>query len=177
MTTLVSAGIRASSRSLRRRDTRALRLALRATSPDLEPFLASLAPWARYQDICLVHAGWPQRLSDIADFTPSFDRLWVRSEFYDGPALDSRAYEAFARAGLHRAVIGHTPMRAPTALCDGKVLVLDTNACANPHAWGWKENAAFVLAGLPGDGSPLTESRIVRIPTAGAPDGYAKQQG
>lgn len=169
LATLASLGIEPDSRALRR-DERALAMAVHGVAPWFGAFLADLVPWARWRDIALVHAGlaaW----TDLAGFTAGSERLWVRQEFYlgrpFGPDLDEPAYAAYRTAGLARVVAGHTPMAGPAFFQAGRIMLLDTNACASPGAG--EPAPRLVLVRLPAAG-PLTRAQVVAIPTAGAPD-------
>lgn len=167
--TLESIGLSRETRALHR-TFRDLRIAIDSLARDFRPILSSLSPYATYRDICLVHAGWATWLDDLSEFDRSQEHIWVRTDFLIGPDLDAPAYAAFARAGLRRCVIGHTPVKQPAFFQDDRVLDIDTNACANPRA-GFPELAALTLVRLPVEpAASLTESFFVSIPTADAPD-------
>jgi len=163
-TTVDQLGLTTDSRA-RRRNTRALRAALDDLAPDFRPFLYSLAPYARYHDICLVHAGWPLYVSSLWHFEHSPERLWVRDEFYNGPDLLSPNYRVFHQAGLFRVVAGHTPV-GPGFFLGGRLLILDTdNTLLDLLSFNRQATAnQLVLARLPlAPSAPLTESYFLRV--------------
>ena len=49
-------------------------------APQLRSLLDSLAPWARWRDVCLVHAGLVPD-ADLAEFTLAYGRLWRHGDF------------------------------------------------------------------------------------------------
>ena len=164
--TLAEMGLAQDSRA-RRRDVRVLRTAIDRLAPDFRPFLRSLAPYARWHDVCFVHGGWPFGLRSLGDFEASIERLWCRSEFYDGPSLDGPTYRVFREAGLRQAVIGHTPI-GPALFQGGRVLVLDSNCAASQDM----ETEPFMtLAHLScARGSSLAQAELISVSTADAPD-------
>ena len=164
--TLAEMGLNADSRALRR-DVRALRAAVDRLAPDFRPLLRSMAPYARWRDICFVHGGWPLGVRSMADFEASLDRLWCRAEFFDGPNLDGPAYRVFAQAGLRQAVVGHTPI-GPALFQDGRVLVLDSNCAASPDMPTSPLMTLALLSDRPG--ALLSEAQIIEEPTSDAPD-------
>jgi hypothetical protein len=164
-TTLAEMGLAQDSRALRR--VRALRAAIDRLAPDFRPFLHSLAPYARWRDVCFVHGGWPFGIRSLGDFEASIERLWCRSEFYDGPSLDGPVYQVFREAGLRQAVIGHTPI-GPALFQGGRVLVLDSNCAASQDM----ETEPFMtLAHLSSArGASLAQAELISVPTVDAPD-------
>jgi hypothetical protein len=166
-TTVDQLGLAVDSRA-RRRDTRALRAALDDLAPDFRPFLYSLAPYARYHDICLVHAGWPLYVSSLWQFEHSYDRLWVRGEFYQGPDLLSPNYRVFHQAGLFRVVAGHTPV-GPGFFLGGRLLILDSdNTLLDLLSFNHQATAnQLTLARLPqSPEAPLSESYLLHVDKA-----------
>jgi hypothetical protein len=164
--TLAEMGLAQDSRVLRR-DVRVLRTAIDRLAPDFRPFLRSLAPYARWRDVCFVHGGWPFGIRSLGDFEASIERLWCRSEFYAGPSLDGPTYKVFREAGLRQAVIGHTPI-GPALFQGGRVLVLDSNCAASQDM----ETEPFMtLAHLSSErGSSLAQAELISVTTADAPD-------
>src|SRR5215207_4329122 len=96
-------------------------------APDLRPTLWSLAPYARWRDVVLVHGG-PVPHQALDAWARSAERLWVRDAFFASaspfPAGD--AWTPFREAGIQRVVFGHTPVERPTTFHDGRALNLDT---------------------------------------------------
>lgn len=135
---------------------------LDAIAPDVRPFLASLAPYARWRDILLVHGGPVPRL-DLATFARSIERLWIREGFYAGPTYPEHAvWAAYRAAGLHRVVFGHTPIpNGPGLFHDGQALDIDSGA-GSPYL-----DPAIVslsLFRLPADDQPLATAQVWRAP-------------
>ena len=167
-TTIDQLGLATDSRA-RRRNTKALCAALDDLAPDFRPFLYSLAPYARYHDICLVHAGWPLYTSSLWHFEHTYDRLWVRDEFYNGPDLLSPNYRVFHQAGLFRVVAGHTPI-GPGFFLGGRLLILDSdNTLLDLLSFNHQTTAnQLTLARLPqSPGVPLSESYFLRVDKPG----------
>jgi hypothetical protein len=164
--TLAEIGLDEGSRALHR-DVRALRSAVDRLAPDFRPGLYSMAPYARWRDVCFVHGGWPFGMRSMGDFEASPDRLWCRNEFYDGPSLDGPTYRIFAQAGLRQAVVGHTPI-GPAFFQDGRVLVLDSNCAASLDMPTFPLMTIAHLSERPG--ALLSEAQLIEEPTSEAPD-------
>jgi len=132
-------------------------------APELRLLLGTLAPWARWRDACLVHAGLVPG-ADLAEFAVAPGRLWRHGDFLWGPpfpgAVEWRHYRA---AGLSRVVVGHKPVKRPTLEQGGRALLVDTGA-GNVH-----EPGALTFVRLSATG--LAPAAEVRIDIGGAPDG------
>lgn len=123
--TLQSAGLRPDEW----RDRSAAEIAARVDelAPDLVPSLWSFAPYARWGDVLLVHAG-PVPGLDLARYERSAERLWIRHRFFDSadPFPDADAWRHYREAGIRRVVFGHTPVERPTLSHEGHALDIDT---------------------------------------------------
>jgi serine/threonine protein phosphatase 1 len=98
-----------------------------ALAPDLLATLWTFAPYARWRDVLLVHAG-PVPFSDLGAFERGADRLWIRDGFFASPEPfpEAAAWAPYREAGMGRVVFGHTPVERPTLYHDGRALNLDT---------------------------------------------------
>lgn len=137
-------------------------------NPKLLDWLRSLPQAVRWRDVLFVHGGLApgHGLDDLGLTTD--EHLWVRSGFFDTP-WDSGAFDAYQRAGIERVVFGHTPQwDGPTFHHEGHSLGIDTNAVGNPRM---PEGAvqALTLLGM-GDSDSFDDARLIRMPTADAPD-------
>ena len=142
--------------------------AMESCAPGLFAWMASLPQAVRWRDVLFVHGGLApgHSLDDLGVTTD--EHLWVRSGFFDTP-WDSGAFEAYQAAGIERVVFGHTPQwSGPTFHHEGHSLGIDTNAVGNPRmpAGAVQE---LTLLGLAGSDT-FDEARLIRVPTADAPD-------
>lgn len=121
-----------------------------ALAPDLVPTLWSFAPYARWGDVLLVHAG-PVPDQPLDAYARRADRLWIRGRFFASPDRfpDGDGWAPYRAAGLRRVVYGHTPVDVPALTHDGRALNLDT----------WK-GRLVTLAGLE-PGAPLGEATFL----------------
>ena len=166
LATLRDIGLDEDSRALAR-GIAAVRSAVDGLAPAFRPFLYAVAPYARFRDITLVHAGWQANVPDLAAFAAGSDRLWLREEFLVEADLDSPAYHAYAAAGLARLVVGHTPI-GPALFQDGRVFLIDSNCAASPDM---DTPPQMSLVRLPDDPrAPLSECELTVVSTADAPD-------
>ena len=101
---------------------------LASLAPDLQGLLRSLAPYATWRDVLLVHGGPTPGTPSLADYAASVERLWIRDAFYDAsePFPAAAAWRAYAEAGLGRVVFGHTSLQAPATHHEGRALNIDT---------------------------------------------------
>ena len=142
--------------------------AMDGCAPGLFDWLRSLPQAVRWRDVLFVHGGLApgHGLGDLGVTTD--EHLWVRSGFFDTP-WDSGAFGAYQRAGIERVVFGHTPQwDGPTFHHEGHSLGIDTNAVGNPRM---PEGAVqeLTLLGM-GDSDSFDDARLIRVPTADAPD-------
>jgi serine/threonine protein phosphatase 1 len=97
-------------------------------APQLRSLLGTLAPWARWRDACLVHAGLVPG-ADLAEFSVAHGRLWRHGDFLWGPAFPGAVeWHHYRAAGLGRVVVGHKPVERPTLEQGGRALMVDTGA-------------------------------------------------
>lgn len=147
---------------------RELLAAMESCAPGLFAWMALLPQAVRWRDVLFVHGGLaPDHALDDLGVTTD-EHLWVRSGFFD-TAWDSGAFEAYQAAGIERVVFGHTPQwEGPALYHDGHSLGIDTNAVGNPRM---PEGAVqeLTLLGL-ADSDTFDDARLIRIPTANAPD-------
>ena len=137
-------------------------------APGLFAWMASLPQAVRWRDVLFVHGGLApgHALDDLGVTTD--EHLWVRSGFFDTP-WDSGAFDAYQAAGIERVVFGHTPQwSGPTFHHQGHSLGIDTNAVGNPRM---PDGAVqeLTLLGL-ADSDTFDDARVIRVPTADAPD-------
>ena len=166
LVTLRDIGLDEDSRALAR-SIAAVRSAVDHLAPAFRPFLYSVAPYARFRDITLVHAGWQANVPDLAAYAAGSDRLWLREEFLVVANLDASAFRAYAAAGLARLVVGHTPI-GPALFQAGRVFLIDSNCAASPDM---DTPPQMSLIRLPDDSkAPLADSEITVVSTADAPD-------
>ena len=142
--------------------------AMETCAPGLFEWMESLAHAVRWRDVLFVHGGLApgHALGDLGVTTD--EHLWVRSGFFDTP-WDSGAFDAYQADGIARVVFGHTPQwGGPDFHHEGHSLGIDTNAVGNPRM---PEGAVqeLTLLGL-GDSDTFDDMRLIRIPTATAPD-------
>ena len=142
--------------------------ALDTCAPRLFDWTETLVQAVRWRDVLFVHGGLApgHSLEDLGVTTD--EHLWVRSGFFDTP-WDADVFESYRVAGIGRVVFGHTPQWAgPTFYHEGRSLGIDTNAVGNPRM---PEGAVqeLTLLGL-ADSDTFDDSRLIRIPTAAAPD-------
>lgn len=123
--TLLSVGLRPEEWQGRSSDEIAARVD--ELAPDLLPTLWTFAPYARWRDVLLVHAG-PVPFQGLDRFERSADRLWIRDAFFASPDVfpDAPAWAPYRAAGIRRVVFGHTPVERPTLGHEGRALNLDT---------------------------------------------------
>ena len=137
-------------------------------APWLLEWLGNLPQAVRWRDVLFVHGGLaPEHSLDDLGITTD-EHLWVRSGFFDTP-WDSGAFDAYREAGIERVVFGHTPQwDGPAFHHEGRSLGIDTNAVGNPRM---PEGAVqeLTLLGL-ADSESFADARLIRIPTADAPD-------
>jgi serine/threonine protein phosphatase 1 len=133
-----------------------------AFAPDFRPALRSVAPYATWGDVLLVHGG-PVPFQGLDAWAAGEERLWIRDAWFASPYPfpDHEAWAAYRDAGLARVVFGHTPVADPSFVHDGRGLNLDT----------WKGGMVTLAQLLPG--RPLSEARFLAEPagprTADAP--------
>ncbi len=123
--TLLSVGLEPADWDGRTADELAARV--ETLAPDLIPTLWTFAPYARWQDILLVHGG-PVPNQELDAFERSADRLWIRQAFFASPHPFPSAdpWTPYRREGMRRVVFGHTSVERPTLGHDGRALNLDT---------------------------------------------------
>lgn len=133
-----------------------------ALAPDFRPALRTLAPYATWGDVLLVHGG-PVPFQGLDAWAAGEERLWIRDAWFASPYPfpDHEAWAAYRDAGMARVVFGHTPVAEPSFVHDGRGLNLDT----------WKGGIVTLAQLLPG--RPLSEARFLAEPagprTADAP--------
>lgn len=136
--------------------------------PWLFAWMGSLPQAVRWRDVLFVHGGLAlaHGLDDLGITTD--EHLWIRSGFFETP-WDSGGFDAYRSAGIDRVVFGHTPQPSgPTFYHDGHSLCIDTNAVGDPRVPddGVQELTLLGLA----DSGTFGDMRLIRIPTADAPD-------
>jgi len=124
-------------------------------APELRSLLGTLAPWARWRDVGLVHAGLVPDV-DLAEFSVAHGRLWRHGDFLWGPPFPSAPeWRHYRAAGLDRVVVGHKPVVRPTLEQGGRALMIDTGA------GNARDPGALTFVRLPANGLvPAAEVRI-----------------
>ena len=130
-------------------------------APQLRSLLGTLAPWARWRDVCLVHAGLVPDV-DLAEFSVAYGRLWRHGDFLWGPPFpDAHEWRHYRAAGLGRVVVGHRTVERPTLEQGGRALMVDTGA------GNLREPGALTFVRLPTEGLvPEDEIRVETAPVA-----------
>ena len=145
---------------------------LEGCAPGLFDWFESLVHAVRWRDVLFVHGGLAPGHGPADLGVTTDEHLWVRSGFFDTP-WETGEFERYREAGIERVVFGHTPQwDGPTFHHVGRSLGIDTNAVGNDRM---PEHAVqeLTLLGLHGDGD-FGAARLIRVPTADAPDTMAK---
>jgi hypothetical protein len=121
-----------------------------AFAPDFRPALETLAPYATWGDVLLVHGGPVPDLA-LDAWVWNEQRLWIRDAWSASPHPfpAAEAWSAYRQAGMRRVVYGHTPVAEPTFIHDGNGLNLDT----------WRGGVVTLAELRPG--APLAEARFL----------------
>lgn len=139
-----------------------MREALVAAAPDLLPFLETCAPWARWRDVCFVHAGLVPGV-DLPAFGTAWERVWRHGDFLWGPPFPAAPeWRHYREAGLERVVVGHKVVEAPTLEQGGRALMIDTGAGHD------RPGTALTFVRLPEQG--LDPVWAIRVPRRPGPD-------
>jgi diadenosine tetraphosphatase ApaH/serine/threonine PP2A family protein phosphatase len=130
--------------------------AVNRAAPDLRGLLDSVAPYARWRDVCFAHAGLVPDVS-LAAFAEEHDRVWNHGPFVWGPPFpDAPEWRSYHDAGITRVVVGHKVVERPTLEQGGHALMIDTGAGYD------RPGSALTLVRLPDTGLDPVET--IRVP-------------
>jgi len=133
--------------------------AVNRAAPDLRDLLDTLAPYARWRDVCFAHAGLVPDVT-LAEFAGEHGRLWNHGPFVWGPPFpDAPEWRHYREAGIGRVVLGHKVVDRPTLEQGGRALMIDTGAGHD------RPGSALTFVRLPATGlEPVETIRIAIEP-------------